>query len=193
MTKSAPGTARKLEWTKVSSRSNTKHFFPLSSGCRAPNNLIRLLSSESSVWFEVKYFSESVGKKQQHISLILSTIVTQVSSIISFPSLSSSFSSSDSLPSLVMCRWGLGPVGWIFRAPSMACADRGVVAFPLASVCVIKSGIVVPSCGSLAACFDKGVLGMPGDRKSRPPRNPWGTLAAGGARCSSSSSLLRVS
>ena len=60
------------------------------------------------------------------------------------------------------------------RAPSIAAADRGVVAFPLASVCVIKSGIAT---GSAAA----GVLGIPGDRRSLPPRTPFGV---GGLRCS---------
>ena len=52
MTKSAPGTARKLEWTRVSSRSRTRHFFPESSGCRAGRSLTLCseVTSSYAIW-----------------------------------------------------------------------------------------------------------------------------------------------
>ena len=58
-------------------------------------------------------------------------------------------------------------------AEAIALADRGVVALPFASVCVIKSGI--------AACCEPGDLGTPGERRSRLPRTPFGVA---GPRCS---------
>lgn len=50
-TKSAPGTARKLECTSVSSRSNTRHFFPTSFTCAFGSSRIFLgldVNAESS-------------------------------------------------------------------------------------------------------------------------------------------------
>jgi hypothetical protein len=51
MTKSAPGTALKLECTRVSSRSNTRHFFPASADIGDGKRGMRLglfLKAESS-------------------------------------------------------------------------------------------------------------------------------------------------
>ena len=99
MTKSAPGTARKLEWTSVSSRSSTRHFLPVSSGWWGPNNLTCLFSSDDD---SLRVFrgipNGSFVNKQQHIIRKLSTNVSHALSISEFLLPSSSSSSSTNLP-----------------------------------------------------------------------------------------------
>ena len=192
MTKSAPSTARKLEWTNVSSRSRTRHFFPVSLGWIDPSNFgreisctllfVSTLSSEDSVFLLVRLLdallwecSRSEPERQQHIIRKLSK--TPSHSSIMLISLWESLSSSSppllfASPRLLL---GIDLVAGdddIFfleaRAPWMACADRGVVALPLASVWVIKSGIAT------AAESAAGDLGTPGERRSLLPRTPLG-------------------
>ena len=146
--------------------------------------LSTLLSSESCVSLSDILFGEprvcSISEfvRQQHIIRKLSTIVSQVSSIMSLLLvllLSLSFPSSFSLRD--------GYTLLVARAFSTACADRGVVALPLASVCVQKSGIAnAVFVGVDVDVFDvdfagapaMGDLGTPGDRKSLLPRTPLG-------------------
>lgn len=186
MTKSAPSTARKLEWTKVSSRSSTRHFLPTSLGWIAPSNFGRAitlecfgstLSSDSCVALLVNLLdddlcecSRSALERQQHIIRKLSTKVSHGSSIMSLvlPWLLLSLSSSSRLLLAIVLVAGDDRFSLVLlRAALIACADRGVVALPLASVWVIKSGMAT-------CCSAVGDLGIPGDRRSLLPRIPLG-------------------
>lgn len=182
MTKSAPCTARKLECTSVSSRSNTRHFFPWSSGWSMGSSLMTSFCScgasstsvtsidflSNDLLFRADAAGESSGNRQQHIKRILSSRVSHASI-----GGSSSFSSV-SLPLSSTCRLGSGPAGWSSLATWMASGDRGVQALPCASVCVIKSGI------GASTTFAAGVFSTPGDLKSVDPRNPAGVAEAVG-------------
>jgi hypothetical protein len=104
------------------------------------------------------FFSSSSGIRQQHMMRMLSINVSAQAS--------TSGTSSTNLPFLSTCKWGIAPEGWSTRACLMAVEERGVVAFPYWSVCVMKSG----RGASLEVAATFGVLRCPGERRSEESR-----------------------
>jgi len=145
---------------------------------------VSALSSDSCVALLVSFFDvfcecSTLGLgRQQHINRKLSTRVSHVSSIASLvlpPLLLSLSSSSVGFPLVMDFVAGDARFVFVARAFEIPAADRGVVALPLASVWVIKSGIATGSA--------VGDFGIPGDRRSLLPRTPLG-VAVDGLRCS---------
>jgi len=192
ITKSAPATALKLLCTNVSSRSSTKHFWPISSGCCFGKSLI-LWRSDSST--KLTFLPAACAGKTACGCLrceidsffLIGTfeldrdelVLVDVSSL----SLSEFEMSGSGRRQQHIIRSDSRRVSVPVASESLSIteiwgiadlAGRGVTEFPYLSVWVIKSGVSVSSV-NWSFCIpssDCGEFSIPGDRMSTSLRIP---------------------